>query len=301
MRESELSFVYPGDGRRDSRLRIVIDSKERFEMKRAALLTVALITAILSVRTVPAATSEQSDLIVHKPLGSASLGSAVVVRGFRPGRPAGVSSDITGARHWSATIRGVPKTLDFGTTVTVGGGTETGPVKTLSSLEIRELRLPATGATNETPRFALAFTPKLASPSYRLEIWNGPTRVFEVNGLKTGGAVLAGNDPICDAIGKAESVALGFCIMVVGTCSSLDDQGRFNWTIRRVAPVPWVVSAVSRDAVVGDQLRIVEETPSAPGQAVFRRVNTQGLNLSEMVLMDELATATVPDAHQPGQ
>ncbi len=270
-------------------------------MKRATLLTLALITAIALARTVPAATSEQSDQINHKPLGGASLGPAVVIRGFRPGRLAGVSSDIAGARHWSATIRGVPKTLDFGTTVTVRGGTETGPLKTLSSMEIRELRLPTTGATNETPRFALAFTPKLQSPSYRLEIWNGSTRVFEVNGLKTGGGVLAGNDAICDALGKENSVALGFCEFVIGTCSSLDDQGRFNWTIRRVAALPWVVPAVSQDAVVGDQLRIIEETPSTQPQFFLRNTNVQGLNLSEMVLMDETATDTVPDAHQPGR
>ena len=125
--------------------------------------------------------------------------------------------------------------------------------------------------------------------------------MFEVNGLKAGGGVLAGNDAICDALGKANSVALGFCIVVVGTCSSLDDQGRFNWTIRRVAPVPWVVPAVSQDAVVGDQLRIIEEMPPSAGHLVFKKVSIQGTNLSEMVLMDELATATVPDAHQPGQ
>jgi hypothetical protein len=270
-------------------------------MKRAVFLTaVALITAMAWARTLPAAPSEQSDQITHKPLGDASLGPAVVIRGFLPGLPAGVSSDIGGARHWSATIRGVPTSLDFGTTVTVSGGTETGPVKTLSSLVMRELRLPATGA-NEKDQFALAFTPKLRTPSYRLEIWNGSTRVFEVSGLKAGGAVLAGNDPICDALGKENSVALGFCEFVIGTCSSLDDQGRFNWTIRRVAPVPWVIPAVSQDAVVGDQLRIVEEMAPSAGHLVFRKAAIQGTNLSEMVLMDELATATAPDAHQPGQ
>ena len=117
-------------------------------MKRAVLLTaVALITAMAWARTLPAASSEQSAQVIHKPFGGASLGPAVVVRGFRPGRPAGVSSDIGGAQHWSATIRGVPTSLDFGTTVTVGGGTETGPVKTLSSLEMRELRLPAAART----------------------------------------------------------------------------------------------------------------------------------------------------------
>jgi hypothetical protein len=279
----------------------VIDFHREAEMKRALLLTVTVITAIAWAQTRPAARSEQADQISHKPLGGASLGPAVIIRGFRPGRPAGLSSDIAGARHWSATLRGVPKTLDFGTTVTVAGGTESGSVRTLSSLEIREQRLPATGATNETPRFALTFTPKLRSPSYRLEIWNGPTRVFEVNGLKADGAVLAGNDPICDALGKENSVALGFCEFVIGTCSSLDDQGRFNWTIHRVAPLPWVVPAVSQNAVVGDQIRIIEETASSPGHVVFRRVATQGLNLSEMVLMDEMATATVPEAHQPGR
>jgi hypothetical protein len=276
-------------------------------MRKAALLAVALITALALARALPAASSEQSDQITHKPSGSASLGPAVVIRGFRPGRLAGVSSDTAGARHWSANIRGVPTSLDFGATVSVAGGAEGGTVRTLSSLEIRELRVAAAqratsaGETTALDRFALAFTPKLRSPSYRLEIWNGATRVFEVNGLKTGGAVLAGNDPICDAIGKENSVALGFCIVVIGTCSSLDDQGRFNWTIRRVAPVPWVIPAVSQDTVVGDQVRIIEETPSSPGHVVFKRVTTQGLNLSEMVLMDEIATVAVPEAHQPGR
>ena len=266
-------------------------------MKRVVLLTVALITAMAWARTLPAAPSEQSDQIAHQRVGSAWLAPAVVVRGFVPGRLAGVSSDVAGARHWSAKIRTVPKTLDFGTTVTVRGGTETGTVSTLSSLEMRELRLPADSA-NEKDQFALAFTPKLRSSSYRLEIWNGSTRVFEVSGLKTGGGVLAGNDAICDALGKENSIALGWCIAVIDTCVNLDDQGRFNWTIRRVAPASWVVPAVSQDAVVGDQLRIVEETPSSPGHIVFRKVNVQGLNLSEMLLMDEMATATVPDAHQ---
>jgi hypothetical protein len=249
----------------------------------------------------PAAPSAQPDQITHQPVGDASVVPAVVVRGFGPVRPAGVSSDIGGARHWSANIRGVPTSLDFGMTVTIGGGTETSPVRTLSSLEIRELRLPATGVAHDQDRYALAFTPKLQSPSYRLEIWNGSTRVFDVGGLKAGGGVLAGNDAICDAIGKAQSVALGICYLTVGTCSSLDDQGRFNWTIYRVAPVPWVVPSVSQDAVVGDQLRFIEETPPSQKHLVFRNVTIQGSNLSEMVLMDETATATVPDAHRPGR
>ena len=254
-------------------------------MKRTVFLSIALIAATASARTVPAAPSEQSDQVSHQPLGDASVSPAVVVRGFGPGRLAGVSSDIGGARHWSANIRGVPTSLDFGTTVTVGGGTETGPVTALSSLEIRELRLPATsrsaaaGEANEQDRFALAFTPKLHSPSYRLEIWNGSTRVFDVSGLKAGSGVLAGNDPICDAIGKANSVALGFCHFVIGTCSSLDDEGRFNWTIHRVAPVPWVVPSVSQHAVVGDQLRIIEETAPSQRPVVFKNVTIQGANL----------------------
>ena len=263
-------------------------------MKRTVLLTIALITATASARTFPVASSEQSDQLSHQPVGNASVAPAVVVRGFVPGQLAGVSSDIGGARHWSANIRGVPTSLDFGTTVTVGGGTETGPAKTLSAMEIRELRL-------AQDRFALAFTPKLQSPSYRLEIWNGSTRVFDVRGLKTGTGVLAGNDPICDALGKENSVALGFCQFVIGTCSSLDDQGRFNWTIHRAAPVPWVVPSVSQQAVVGDQLRIIEETASSQAQVVFKNVTVQGANLSEMVLMDETATATVPDGHRPGR
>jgi hypothetical protein len=276
-------------------------------MKRAVLLTVALIAALVSARTLPAALAEQPDQVTHYPLGDASIVPAVVIRGFGPARPAGVSSDIGGARHWSANIRGVPTSLDFGTTVTVRGGPESGPVKALSSLEIRELRLPATsrwanaGDASEQDRFALGFTPKFQSPSYRLEIWNGPTKVLDVSGLTTGGGVLAGNDAICDAIGKARSVALGFCYFTIGTCSSLDDEGRFNWTIHRGAPVPWVVPAVSPEAVIGDQLRISEETPSSPGHILFKNVAVQGSNLSEMVLMDEMATATVPDAHQPGQ
>jgi hypothetical protein len=113
--------------------------------------------------------------------------------------------------------------------------------------------------------------------------------------------VLAGNDAICEALGKARSVALGICYFTIGTCSSLDDQGRFNWIIHRVAPVPWVVPSVSPDPVVGDQLRIIEETAPSQGNLVFRNVTIQGANLSEMVLMDETATATVPDAHRPGK
>jgi hypothetical protein len=280
---------------------MVIDSEWEVEMKNAVLLTVALITAMAWERNLPAASSEQSDLVAsHRPLNGSSVAPAVVIRGFVPGRLAGVASDVAGARHWSAKIRSVPKTLDFGTTVTVRGGTETGTIRTLSALQIRELRV-ATTSTDDRDRFALAFTPKLGSPSYRLEIWNGSTRVFEVSGLKTGDAVLAGNDAICDALGKANSIALGFCIAVIDTCSNLDDQGRFNWTIRRVAPVRWVIPSLSQDAMIGDQLRIIEEAPSSPGHVVFSKVNVQGLNLSEMVLMDEMATATVPDAHLPGR
>jgi hypothetical protein len=268
-------------------------------MKRAAFLTVTLILATAWARTLPAAQSEQSDPIVHQPLGGAALGPAVVIRGFLPSIPAGVSSNVTGARHWSANIRSVPKTLDFGVTMTVRGGAATGPVRILSSMVVREKRLSAPGDPNE--RFALTFTPQVLSPTYRLEIWNGATRVFEVNGVKTGGAVLAGNDAICDAIGKSRSVAMGICFVTIGDCSSLDDQGRFNWTIHRSAPVPWVIPSVSQNAVMGDQLRIIEETPSSPGPVVFRKVSVQGLNLREMVLMDEVATDTVPDSHLPGR
>jgi hypothetical protein len=144
--------------------------KGRFEMKRAVLLTVALVAAIAGARRLPAAPG-QSDQVTHQPVGDASVSPAVVIRGFERGRLAGVSSDIGGARHWSANIRGVPTSLDFGTTVTVGGGTETGPVRALSSLEIREMRLPGTadaGHANEQDRFALTFTPRVHSPSYRL-------------------------------------------------------------------------------------------------------------------------------------
>ena len=125
--------------------------------------------------------------------------------------------------------------------------------------------------------------------------------MFEVSGLKTGDAVHGGNDAICDALGKANSIAMGVCIAVIDNCLNLDDQGRFNWTIRRVAPVRWVIPSLSQDAVIGDQLRIIEEAPSSPGHVVFKKVNVQGLNLSEMVVMDEMATASVPDAHQAGR
>lgn len=269
-------------------------------MKKALFLSVALLV-VLSWATMPAAQSRPAEQITHTPLGSGSIAPAVVVRGLVPTRSAGVSSDIAGARHWSARVRGVPTSLNFGTTLTVRGGTESGPVKTLSSMVIKERRLSPAGAPKEQARFALTFTPKMLSPTYRLEIWNGGTRVFEVVGLKTGGTVLAGNDPICDAIGKIESVALGICYFTIGTCSELDDQGRFTWTIHRQAPVPWVIPALSPDAVVGDQLRIVEETPSSPGPIVFKNATVQGTSLSEMVLMDEMATATVPDSHKPGR
>jgi hypothetical protein len=124
--------------------------------------------------------------------------------------------------------------------------------------------------------------------------------VFDISGLRSGGVVLSGNDPICDALGKNDSVRLGVCEFVIDDCSNLDDEGRFNWTIRRGTPVPWVVPGVLPEPVVGDQLRIVEETPSSPGHIVFKNIAIQGSNLSEMVLMDEMATAMVPDTHQPG-
>ena len=87
----------------------------------------------------------------------------------------------------------------------------------------------------------------------------------------------------------------------MGHCSSLDDDGRFNWTIQRVAPVRWLVPAASQDVVVGDLLRIVEETAPGQGHVVFRNVTVQGSNLSEMIFMDGTATATVPEAHRPGR
>jgi len=125
-------------------------------------------------------------------------------------------------------------------------------------------------------------------------IWNGPSRVFDVDGVKAGSVVLAGNDPVCDALGKARSVAMGVCYVTVG-------QGRFNWTIRRAAPVLWVVPSVSQEPVLGDPLRIIEAAPPSQGHVLFRNVTIQGADLSEMILMDEMATATVPDAHIPGR
>ena len=299
--EGERAFIrYLRDGREDGRLDTSSIAKERFEMTRTALVTATLITAIAWSAALPAAPA-QSDQITHRPLNGTSLAPAVVVRGFVPGRQAGVSSDFDPARHWSANIRVVPTSVDFGTTVIVRGGTETGSIKTLSSLVIRERRLASAVAADEEDPFALTFTPKLLSPTYRLEIWNGGTRVFDVGGLKSGSGVLAGNDAICDALGKANSIAMGVCYATVGTCSTLDDHGRFNWTIRRVAPVRWVVPAVSPDPIIGDQLRIIEETASSTGRSYLKNVNVQGLNLSEMALMDEMATATVPDGHLPGR
>lgn len=270
-------------------------------MKRAAFLTVVSIVALTSARAFPTATSAQTNQTTHQPLGGAVVSPAVVIRGFAPSLPVGLSSDITGARHWSANVRGVPKTLDFGATMIIRGGTPTGALKTLASMVIKERRLAPTGAPNEPERFALTFTPKVQSPTYRLEIWNGPAMVFEVNGLRAGGTVLAGNDAICDAIGKARSVALGICYFTIGSCSSIDDDGRFHWTIFRSSPVPWVIPAVSQAAVVGDQLRIIEETPSNSAKVVFKSASVTGTNLSEMVLMDELATAAAPEGHRPGQ
>ena len=267
-------------------------------MTRAFLLSVTLIVATAWTPTVPAA-STQSDPIPHQPLGGASIAPAVVVRGFAPSQFAGVSSDVRGARHWSANIRAVPTSVDFGATIAVRGGTETGTVRTLSSMVVRERRLSSTG--DPARRFALTFTPKLVSPSFRVEIWNGSTRVFDAANLKLGSTVLAGNDAICDAFGKEASVAMGICYVTVGTCSSLDDEGRFTWTIRRSAPVRWVIPSMSQHEVIGDQMRIIEETASSPGPVIFRKVNVQGLNLAEVILMDEVGSTTVPDGHLPGQ
>jgi hypothetical protein len=259
--------------------------------KIAVLFSAALMAAFTCSETAAAPPSRQLSPIAHQPVGAASIAPALAIRGFGAEGKDGVSSTFGRARHWSAKIRGVPTTLDFGTTVTVNGGTAGGPAKTLSSLAIREVRL-------GQARFSLTFSPSFQSATYRVEIWNGPTKVLDVGQLTAGGIVQSGNDFICDAIGKERSVALGICEYTIGTCSQLDDQGRFNWIIQRRAPVSWVIPSVSPDAVVGDQLRIIEETGPNEGDPMMTDVAIRGANLSQILLLDEMANAQVPDTHR---
>lgn len=280
---------------------MVIVPKGRYEMKNVMLLSASLLASITLSPTLRAE-PQHSHEVNHKPVGGASITPAVVIRGFGPEGRAGVSSDLGGARHWSARVRGVPSTLDFDTTVTVSGQIAGGPVRTLSRMKIQEVRLPPstrqtdTGDAVHEDRYALAFSPTFAASTYSVEIWNGSRRVLEVNNMTARGVVLAGNDLICDALGKANSVALGVCEYTIGTCSRLDDQGRFNWVIDRTTPVPWTVPSVSDEAVVGDQLRIIEET--SPGPRAFTNVTIRGRNLTQMILLDEMANAMVPEDHR---
>lgn len=221
----------------------------------------------------------------HTATGAASLKPALVIRGLGSSGEDGVSVEVgKGVRHWTATMRGVPSTLDFDTTLTILGREADGSPRTLSSLEMKELAL--------SDGYALAFSPTFDSATYRLEVFHGSKTVLDISGLRTGTGVLSGNDSICEAFGKANSVALGICEWVVSDCHTLDDDGRSVWTIDRVAPVTWEVPATG-SSVVGDRIRLTaEERPRDPAKT-FTDVWIRASNLSELTILEESALSTL--------
>ena len=250
-----------------------------------------LLAAIIAVSPSRAQTPSDSPGTVpfkglpHRAVADASINSALVIRDLGPTGKDGVRVDLgEGVRHWTAEMRGVPNTLDFAKTVTVMGRDDGGRSRSISSLEIREVSLP--------DGFALAFSPTFDSPTYRVEIFHESTRVLDLTGLRAGTVVFSGNDPICDALGKANSVALGFCEFVWSDCHFLDDDGRSGWIIDRVAPVTWVVPLSGR-SVVGDKIRLTQEKAPSEPPVDLTEVMIQASNLSELIIFEEQARSTV--------
>lgn len=221
----------------------------------------------------------------HRAAGYASVQPALVLRDLGSTGEDGVTVELgEGIRHWTAEMRGVPNALDFATTVTVLGRDKGGRDRPISSLKMREVRLP--------DGFALAFSPTFDSPTFRIEIFHDSTRVLDLTGMREGTVVFSGNDPVCDAFGKANSVALGICEWVVSDCHVLDDDGRSGWIIDRVAPVTWVVP-LSGTSVVGDRIRLTEEKRPRGPDVLLTEVRIRASNHSELILFDETARSTV--------
>ena len=255
--------------------------------------TIFLLAAVLALAVSPSRAQEASNSpsivpfsgLPHRAEGDASIKPALVIRDLGSTGNDGVTVDLEGGvRHWIAEMRGVPTALDFAMTVTVMGREEGGGSRVISSLDMREVGLPH--------EFALAFSPTFDSPTYRIEIFHESTKVLDLTGLRAGTVVFSGNDPICDALGKANSVAAGVCEWVVSDCHFLDDDGRSGWIIDRVAPVTWIVPPLGK-SVVGDKIQLTQEQAPSEPDAVFTEVRIKASNLSELIIFEEQARSTV--------
>jgi hypothetical protein len=153
-----------------------------------------------------------------------------------------------------------------------------GRERTAPTLSVRELK------DAGRDRFLIGFAPDFGEATYRIEIYDGPSVVFAATGFESGSqSVLSGNDPICDFIGKAESVAIGICEWVVSPDFRQNDDFECEFSIEGQRKEFFLPNGTE---VLGTRIRFIEnETESEV--AVFNRMNIRTALVRTLELADE--------------
>ncbi len=171
-------------------------------------------------------------------------------------------------QEWNAEhLRLVPLTLDWTATIEVLG--RRGGSLVTPSLAVAEQAVPG-GA------YQIEYSATFGRSTYRIELYDGDLLVGRSFGIDSGepGATSA-NDPICDALGKAESVALGVCEWVVAPGFQQNDNGECQFELSG-ARKEWTVDGSRIEA---DRILFIEELSAPPETASFRLITIQGTEL----------------------
>ena len=204
-----------------------------------------------------------------------SLQKELVVSNAESSGAGGVRISLGRVRAWSAErLQIVPTSLKWTASFSATGSR--GGRRVQPSLGVREQFDQRRG------RYLIGYTPSFGASNYRIEIFNGPTLVYRLSNLEAGSqAVLSSNDAICDALGKANSVALGVCEWVVAPDFRQNDANECEFTL----------SGQSRDfffedgaIVQGDRIRFVEQPEQRPAPATFRRMVIETAEVETLTL-----------------
>lgn len=216
-----------------------------------------------------------------RPIGARPIDRGVRLTDLDARGEDGLSSALTETGTWSfERVALVPSTLDWSMTMRVSGDRDGFAIN--PQIEALEQPDPNGG----TDAYRIGLTPTFGLADYDVIVVDDDGGETRLEGWDSGQtAVYLSNDPICDFIGKSQSVALGFCEWVVAPSFQQNQDGSCQWTFIR--PEVGTFQLADGRELRGREVRFVEVLTAPVERATFYEGELRGANLLELVAFGE--------------